>query len=540
MKKTFDLIIIISSLILLFSACGGGGGSGGNTDNIPPTAPSNLIAGTAASASISLSWNASTDNVGVQGYRILRDGIFLKFVTGTSASDSEVIPGVQYCYTVYAYDAVNPSKSSNQACAAALPDLTDSAPPSVPTNLTVGGDASLSISLSWDTSTDNISVRGYKIYKNGVYLKSVAGTSTTDTGLNSNTEYCYEVSAIDGGLNESAKSIQACTTTSWTITTVDSQGDVDYASIALDSSDKVHLSYYNFTYTGPLQKVGDLKYASNFSGEWVISTVDTGGDVGAFSSIAVDSANKVHISYEDQINHHLKYATNSSGAWVANTIDNEINTGLFNSLKIDSADRAHISNYDSWSLKYATNATGTWITEIVEGGVGWYTSLGVDSSRKVHISYYDFTNADLKYATNASGSWVTTTIDSTGDVGKFTSIAMDSLGKAHIGYYDFTNADLKYATNASGSWVTTTIDSTGDVGQYTSITVDTANRVHISYEDSLNHALKYATNTSGVWKTYTIDSAAWVEGQTSLSVDSLGKMHISYRGNADLRYATNQ
>jgi len=532
MKKTFDLTIIISSLILLFSACGGGGGGGGNTDNIPPTTPSNLTAGAAASASISLSWNASTDNVGVQGYRILRDGIFLQFVTGTSASDSEVIPGVQYCYTVYAYDGVNPSKASNQTCAAAQPDLADSAPPSIPTNLTAGADASLSISLSWNVSADNISVRGYKIYKNGIYLKSVVGTSTTDTGLDSNTQYCYEVSAIDGGLNESAKSIQVCTTTSWIITTVDSQGDVDYSSIALDSSDKVHLSYYDFTYTGPLQRVGDLKYASNFSGQWVISTVDTGGDVGAFSSIAVDSSNKVHISYEDQTNFHLKYATNASGTWVANTIDNVLNTGDFTSLKIDSTDRAHISYYNAgWGLKYATNATGTWVTTIIEGGVGWYTSLGVDSSRKVHISYYDYTNADLKYATNASGSWVTT---------RYTSIAMDSLGKAHIGYYDYTNADLKYATNASGSWVTTTIDSTGDVGRYTSITVDTANRAHISYEDSLNHVLKYATNTSGVWKTYTIDSVAWVEGQTSISVDSLGKAHISYRGNADLRYATNQ
>jgi len=53
-----------------------------STDITPPTVPTGLTAGAASSSQISLSWNASTDNIGVTGYQIFRNGIKL----ATSAS----------------------------------------------------------------------------------------------------------------------------------------------------------------------------------------------------------------------------------------------------------------------------------------------------------------------------------------------------------------------------------------------------------------------------------------------------------------------
>ena len=135
---------------------------------------------------------------------------------------------------------------------------------------------------------------------------------------------------------------------------------------------------------------------------WIVEAVDSPGTVGYYTSIAVDSSNKVHISYEDQVNSDLKYATNAGGSWANITLDST-------------------------------------------GYVGWFTSIAVDSNDKVHISYYDGTNYDLKYATNAGGSWANITLDSTGNVGYYTSIAVDSSDKVHISYQDYTNYDLKYA-----------------------------------------------------------------------------------------------
>jgi hypothetical protein len=86
--------------------------------------------------------------------------------------------------------------------------------------------------------------------------------------------------------------------------TVDAAGAVgEYTSIALDSNNKVHISYYDATQSA-------LKYATNVSGIWATSTVDDTGDVGRHASIAVDSNGKVHIGYFDVTNNTLKYATN--------------------------------------------------------------------------------------------------------------------------------------------------------------------------------------------------------------------------------------
>lgn len=91
----------------------------------------------------------------------------------------------------------------------------------------------------------------------------------------------------------------------WQYETVDSPpGACYHTSLALDSSDNAHISYYDST-------SGDLKYATNASGSWVIETVDNVGDegyVGRYTSLGLDSSDKVHISYEDLTNGDLKYA----------------------------------------------------------------------------------------------------------------------------------------------------------------------------------------------------------------------------------------
>ena len=70
---------------------------------------SGLAAGTMSSSSVPLTWTASTDNVGVAGYRVYRDGTLVNTVTGsppaTSFTDTTVGPAKTYVYQVLAYDA---------------------------------------------------------------------------------------------------------------------------------------------------------------------------------------------------------------------------------------------------------------------------------------------------------------------------------------------------------------------------------------------------------------------------------------------------
>ncbi|MFH0889067.1 MAG: hypothetical protein V1871_07670 [Planctomycetota bacterium] len=236
----------------------------------------------------------------------------------------------------------------------------------------------------------------------------------------------------------------------WVTTSITNTGGAgNWPSIAVTGTapTQVHISYGD--------ENTNLAYATNITGGWVIITVDSAISFAFHTSIAIDSNNKMHISYwdygNDGINGKLKYATNASGVWVCSTLDSTGCVGGYTSIAIDSSNKVHISywDYTNGDLKYATNASGVWVCSTLDSAdrVGGYTSIAIDSNNKVHISYYDSTNSDLKYATNATGSWICSTIDSTGDVGDYTSIAIDSNNKVHISYYDSINGDLKYATN---------------------------------------------------------------------------------------------
>lgn len=74
------------------------------SDTIPPSVPFGLNA-TAATTSITLSWSASSDNVGVSGYKVFRDGVAAGNATSTSFTDKNLVPNSSYVYTVSAFDA---------------------------------------------------------------------------------------------------------------------------------------------------------------------------------------------------------------------------------------------------------------------------------------------------------------------------------------------------------------------------------------------------------------------------------------------------
>ena len=104
----------------------------------------------------------------------------------------------------------------NGACVLNVPGSTnesDTTPPSTPTGLTVKAVSPTQINLSWNASTDNLGVVGYKIYRNSNFDKTSSTTSASDTGLSPSTKYCYTITAYDAAGNESAKSNQVCVDT---------------------------------------------------------------------------------------------------------------------------------------------------------------------------------------------------------------------------------------------------------------------------------------------------------------------------------------
>lgn len=177
------------------------------SDTTAPSTPANLTAAFSGTTA-NLTWTASTDNVGVAGYRVTRNGTVLPgTVTGTAFSDAGLSAG-SYTYTVAALDAAgNTSGASNSASVTVPPATSDTTAPSVPANLT----ATLSgttADLAWSTSTDDVGVTGYRVTRNGAVITTVVNTFYNDTNRSPGT-YTYTVAAVDGAGNVSAASNSA-------------------------------------------------------------------------------------------------------------------------------------------------------------------------------------------------------------------------------------------------------------------------------------------------------------------------------------------
>jgi len=102
--------------------------SGGGVDTTPPSAPASLAATAASSTQVDLSWTASTDNVGVDSYLIIRDGTQIALTSGTATtySDTTVAPGTSYQYVVKARDAAGNISSPSNTATVTTPGATTS------------------------------------------------------------------------------------------------------------------------------------------------------------------------------------------------------------------------------------------------------------------------------------------------------------------------------------------------------------------------------------------------------------------------------
>jgi chitodextrinase len=180
-------------------------------DTTPPSTPSGLAASNVTASGLSLSWNASTDNTGVTGYDVYRNGTKVASGSSTSATQTGLTCGTAYAFGVVARDAAGNSSPTAQlnaatAACAAPPPAPDTTPPSQPSNFRITGATATSIDLGWNGSTDNVGVAGYRIYRNGVAGATTTQTSTTVSGLTCGTAYTFEVDAYDAAGNRSPKS----------------------------------------------------------------------------------------------------------------------------------------------------------------------------------------------------------------------------------------------------------------------------------------------------------------------------------------------
>jgi len=107
------------------SALGAGPSTTFTADNTAPTVPAGLSATAVSTSGINLSWTASTDTVGVTGYKVFRNSVQVGTSATNSYSDTGLTASTQYTYTISAYDAAgNNSTQSSSASATTQAQVT--------------------------------------------------------------------------------------------------------------------------------------------------------------------------------------------------------------------------------------------------------------------------------------------------------------------------------------------------------------------------------------------------------------------------------
>ena len=327
---------------------------------------------------------------------------------------------------------------------------------------------------------------------------------------------------------------------------------------------------------------------------WEIESIDTSGDVGTYTSLALDNNDYPHVSYYDAADGDLKYVRWNGSAWTGQMnmagpdIVDTVGDGdawVGDSLQLDNNGYPHISYYDAINgdLKYVrwngsawvgcVNTTGPDVLDTI-GDVGAYTSLELDNHDYPHVSYRDYNIAALKYVRWNGSAWIgrinitgPDVIDSGGEimgsgVGKFNSLALGNHDYPHISYFYYYSvevAELRYVwwngsawigqVNATGPDIVDTYGGYGDVGAHNSLALDSYDYPHISYRCYTIGGLKYARWNGSTWVGQVnmtgpdiVDSTGETNvgaGRfTSLALDNIDSPRISYYdvADADLKY----
>ncbi|MGW4639942.1 cellulose binding domain-containing protein [Sphaerisporangium sp. NPDC004334] len=192
-------------------------------DTTAPSKPGTPTASSITSSGATLSWTASTDNVGVSGYDVYREAGTTDVKVGTATSNTFTLSGLSastsYTFYVVARDAAGNSSTASSPVTFTTTSGggTDTTAPSRPGTPTASAVTSSGATLSWTASTDNVGVSGYDVYREAGTTDVKVGTATSNTftlsGLSASTSYTFYVVARDAAGNSSTASSPVTFTT---------------------------------------------------------------------------------------------------------------------------------------------------------------------------------------------------------------------------------------------------------------------------------------------------------------------------------------
>ncbi|HEX3933116.1 MAG TPA: fibronectin type III domain-containing protein, partial [Puia sp.] len=237
-----------------------------------PSAATNLIAAALSFTQVQLEWarnpHPTNPETGFEIYRatnVTGPYTFAGIVPADTVDflDRGLTPNTQYYYVVRAVDSTGAAALSNQATVITQSDKT---PPTTPPNLRVVTTSSTSVTLGWNSSTDNVAVTGYYIYVNGAksYATAAGDTTFVVSDLDPTQEYSFNVVAVDASGNASIHSNQVSGAT------VNNGLFYSYYNLSTQPGVMPNFATLTPTFSGnmPNVSIANATATTNFAYEW--------------------------------------------------------------------------------------------------------------------------------------------------------------------------------------------------------------------------------------------------------------------------------
>ena len=240
----------------------------------------------------------------------------------------------------------------------------------------------------------------------------------------------------------------------WTLTTIKDPGHDQWdADIAVEDNGVWHLAGVDPSQFGSQD---GIEYVTNAFGEVKVERVGSGPQPYEFAVSIKVGQGVVGISYFDAGSADLVYAERGAGAagtWTLTTVDSGGDVGRYSSLAYDSKGAPHISYLSvtggaTGIVRHAWREGGAWKTEDVGTldkiqagmtGARKITAVALDADGNPHIMFTD--RAVLKYASRENGAWSSTTVfENKGNkLGQLVEFALDSNAMPHVTFFELTS-----------------------------------------------------------------------------------------------------
>lgn len=293
-----------------------------------------------------------------------------------------------------------------------------------------------------------------------------------------------------------------------------------------------------------------------------ITTIESTGSVGAWSSVKLDNNGYAHAVERDNSNNYWRYCNNTLGSWTCKNILAKSGSYWWGSdLAFDSQEHIFIVVHHGTGAGIALcNDTATpynFLCYDIGGDTGAsFPTIDIDTNDKIHVAFVAG-NSTPTYGNNTLGYFTWNSFDA--DNIYLISLKVDSLGNVHMGYngasvfktYILKNSTGYYkevldseTSNAystsldlngtvphvafageysnltmcgreTGSWMCESADSSRAVG-WTSIMIDNKGKRHVFYEDKTLYKVVIANDTSGSWTTAVVDTFVSRSGDGNL------------------------